>query len=133
MHTYDDLYGGRFLSATDIDKPIVATIERIDFEAFEKPGQPTRTKAVVYVKGGKKGVVINKTNASALAAAFGKAITGWVGKRVTIKAEPTQFAGKPTVGLRLYPANGTGRITSGPIVPPEPPPRDDMDDEIPWA
>jgi hypothetical protein len=35
--------------------------------------------------------------------AFGKDFDDWVDKRITVKAERTQFAGKPVMGLRLYP------------------------------
>jgi hypothetical protein len=123
---FDDLYGSRFLSATDVKAPVTATIERIDHESFARPGEPTRVKAVAYFKGGKKGMVINKTNANTLALAFGKKFADWPGKRVTVKAEPTNFGGKPTQGLRLYPVNGAEKIA------PPPPPKSDMDDEIPW-
>jgi len=62
---------------------------------------------------------------------------GWVGKRVTLRVEQTMFAGKPTRGLRIYPANG-GDTAPPPVAAPEPPPperpplRDEMNDEIPW-
>lgn len=131
MSDYDDLYGTRFLSASELKAPATATIDRIDEELFARPGEPTRTKKVIYVRGGKKGIVINKTNASNLAAAFGKNFSAWVGKRITVKAELTTFAGKSTLGLRLYP----DRIESGPVAPPEPPKPPvaaAMSDEIPW-
>jgi hypothetical protein len=134
MSDFDALYGSRFLQATDLSAPVTAVIERVETEQFTRPGEPTRSKAVLFFKGGKKGMVVNKTNASALASAFGKPFTGWVGKRVTIKAEPTTFGGKVTKGLRTYPAiERNDRITSGPIRPPEPPSAaDDMNDSIPF-
>jgi hypothetical protein len=122
---FDDIYGSRFLAATDLKGAVTATIERIEYEQFTRPNQPTRTKAVAYFRNGKKGMVINKTNAATMASAFGKKFPDWVGKRVTIKPETTTFAGKPTQGLRLYPA------ANGQIAAP-PPPQDDMDDKIPW-
>ena len=72
MTDFDDLYGGRFLSSQDVKAPTNVTSERIEQEAFTRPGEPTRTKAVIYFRGGKKGMVINKTNANVLAAAYGK-------------------------------------------------------------
>lgn len=132
---YDDLYGSRFLGSSDLTGPVTATITKVEREAFVRPGEPTRTKAVIYVRNGKKGVVCNKTNAKTLTASFGKSFTGWVGKRIVIRSEPTNFGGKPTTGIRLYPApNGDDKIESGPVIPPEPPPadHDDMDDEIPF-
>jgi len=134
---YDDLYGSRFLAATDLKGPVNVTVDRIEYEQFTRPGEQTRTKAVAYFKGGKKGMVINKTNAANMAAAFGKPFAGWIGKRVTLRVEQTMFAGKPTRGLRIYPANG-GDTAPPPVAAPEPPPperpplRDEMNDEIPW-
>ena len=131
MTEFDDIYGSRFLAATDVKAPVSATIERVSYEPFTRPGEPTRTKCVLHFKGGRKPMVVNKTNANAMAAAFGKAFDNWVGKRVSVRAEQTVFAGKPTLGLRVYPINSSDRITPGPIVPPEPPPNE-MDDNIPF-
>jgi hypothetical protein len=132
MSDFDDLYGTRFLSAAEVKKPVNATIEQIDEETFARPGEATRTKKVLYVHGGKKGIVLNKTNATNLASAFGKAFPAWVGQRVTIKAEPTTFAGKTTMGLRLYPADGPTAPMKA-VEPPKPPPSPEgLNDEIPW-
>jgi hypothetical protein len=126
MSDFDDLYGGRFLSAAEVKKPVTAIIERIEEESFPRPGEATRPKKVLYVHGGKKGIVLNKTDANTLALAFGKTFPAWVGQRVLIKAEPTTFAGKTTMGLRLYPANGQA------VEPPKPPPPEEPDDDISW-
>lgn len=56
MSDFDDLYGTRFLSAAEVKKPVTAIIERIDEESFARPGEATRTKKVLYVRGGKKGI-----------------------------------------------------------------------------
>jgi hypothetical protein len=50
-----------------------------------------------------KPIVVNKTNALNLSEQYGKDFEEWVGKGVTVKAEPTTFAGKRVMGLRLYP------------------------------
>ena len=133
MTSYDDIYGSKYLSATDLEAPVTVTITEVATEIFQRPNAPSQTKAILHFKGAKKGMVVNRTNADALARAFGKTFENWINKRITIRPEQTLFSGKPTMGLRLYPAaNGSDRITSGPIVPPEPPPRNDMDDEIPF-
>jgi len=134
MHTeFDDLYGSRYLAATDLKAPVTATIADVPVETFTRPGEKARDKRVLHFKGGLKPMVVNKTNAIILATAYGKDFDKWVGKRVIVRAEPTVYAGKPTLGLRVQAIDGGDRITTGrPAVPPEPPPRDDMDDEIPW-
>jgi hypothetical protein len=130
MTNYDDVYGSRFLAATDLKAPVTVTIEKIDYEQFARPGELPRTKAVVYFKNASKPMVLNKTNASTLASAFGKNFANWVGKRATIKTEPTLFGGKKTLGLRLYPLNGPDR--PAPAITSEPPPQGDDADVIPY-
>jgi hypothetical protein len=127
MTNYDDVYGSRFLAATDLKAPVTGIIEKIDSEQFVRPGEPTRTKAVAYFKNASKPMVISKTNANTLASAFGKSFANWVGKRVTIKSEPTMFGGKNTQGLRLYPLNGPA-----PAIASEPPPQGNLEEEIPF-
>jgi hypothetical protein len=103
---FDDLYGSNYLAATDLKKPITTVIEQVEQEDFARQGEKKKMKAVLYLRGVKKPVIVNKTNALSLATAFGKDFNEWIDQHVVIKAEPTTFAGKPTKGLRLYPANG---------------------------
>jgi hypothetical protein len=53
-------------------------------------------------------MVVNKTNASNLAEAFGKDFANWPNKPVLVKSEPTTFGGKPMRGLRVYPDDMEG-------------------------
>jgi len=131
---FDDLYGGKYLAASELKAPITGTIEKIDEETFAKQGERSRNKKVLFVRGGKKGVVVNKTNAITLAGAFGKDFSTWVGQRIVIKAEPTMFAGKPVTGLRMYPAPNGGGHSAAPTPKPPPAPAVDpeMDDEVPF-
>jgi hypothetical protein len=103
---FDDLYGSNFLAATDLKKSITTVIEQVEQQDFARQGERKKMKAVLHLRGIKKPVIVNKTNALTLAAAFGKDFDGWIDQHVTIKAEPTTFAGKPTKGIRLYSANG---------------------------
>jgi hypothetical protein len=126
MSDYDELYGGRFMATADVKAPRTATIDRIDQETFNGASRP---KAVIYLIGAPKGIVLNKTNATTLARAFGKNFQHWIGKPVTVKAEPTQYQGKPTVGLRLYPAATPAAKSPAPPAPEE---SEEFNDEIPW-
>jgi hypothetical protein len=101
---FDDIYGSRYLAASDVKKPFTAAIEAVDKLDFARQGEHQKMKVVLTLKGQHKPVVINKTNALNLSEAFGKDFDDWTGKRVTVKAERTQFGGKPVMGLRLYSA-----------------------------
>jgi hypothetical protein len=131
MNSYDDLYGSRFLAATDLKAPVNAVIERIEQETFARDGGPARKKAVLYFKNKTKGVVCNKTNAITLGSAFGKNFSAWVGKNITIKPENTTFSGKVVKALRLYPAQNNA-VLDPPNESPETPVHNEMNDEIPW-
>jgi len=63
----DDIYGSRFLSATDLVKPDTVTIQSVSTETLVKAGEPQKTRAVLYFKNRTKGVPLNKTNATNLA------------------------------------------------------------------
>jgi hypothetical protein len=100
---FDDLYGSQYLAASDVKRPFTTVIEDVETLDFGRDGERKRPKAVLTLKGVKKPVIVNKTNALNLSEAFGKTFTDWISKRITVKAERTQFAGKPVMGLRLYP------------------------------
>jgi hypothetical protein len=60
---FDDLYGSQYLAASDVKKPFVTTIETVDKMDFARQGEQSKMKAVLILKGVKKPVVCNKTNA----------------------------------------------------------------------
>jgi hypothetical protein len=102
---FDDLYGSNYLAAGDLKKPISTVIEQVEQKDFARQGEKRKMKAVLQVRGIKKPIVVNKTNALKLAAAFGKDFDDWIDQRIVIKAEDTTFGGRPTKGLRVYSAN----------------------------
>ena len=48
-------------------------------------------------------LILNKTNALALGAEYGKSFKDWIGKTVEIRKERVVFAGKQVEALRVYP------------------------------
>ena len=77
-------------------------------ELKEKDGS-TKRKFVVYFEGVEKALVLNKTNAKKLAAAFGKDQSNWIGVEVELYAEMT---GLGKEGVRLRPLKPTGSFRS---------------------
>ena len=73
-------------------------------ELKEKDGS-TKRKFVVYFEGVEKALVLNKTNAQKLAAAFGKDHSKWIGMEVELYAEMT---GLGKEGVRVRPLKPTG-------------------------
>lgn len=55
-------------------------------------------------------LVLNKTNAEAISAAYGKETNGWIGQRITVFPMRVSYQGRPVDGIRLRPAyNGAAQ------------------------
>ena len=119
---FDLLYGSKYLGATDLNgqRPR-RTIGKIEIAELKDKDGSTKRKFVLYFEGEDKALVLNKTNAKKLEAAFGKDGTKWVGTRVELYAEMTSL-GKE--GVRLQP------LRKANVAPPVT--VDDMADEIPF-
>jgi hypothetical protein len=102
---FDALYGSKYLAASDLhgetERWKIGKTEIVELK--EKDGS-TKRKFLIYFAGVEKALVLNKTNATKLAAAFGKDRANWKGMAVEVYAEMTSL-GKEGVRLRpLKPA-----------------------------
>jgi hypothetical protein len=102
---FDDLYGSKYLTAGDLrgEQPR-REIGRVDVVELKEKDGSTKRKFVTYFKGVEKPLVLNKTNATKLAAAYGKDRSRWIGVTVELYAEMTSL-GKE--GVRLRPLKPT--------------------------
>ena len=101
---FNDMYGTKFLGPDDV-KPTRTVIDAVGKEIFDRPDGRSEAKLLLHFRDFRKPLPCNKTNAHNLASAYGKNPTDWVGKPVLVKTEPTSFGGKPTKGVRVYPAD----------------------------
>jgi hypothetical protein len=99
----DSCYGSKYLGAVDVgDKKIRTRIGKVRKETMQQQGgKPERAKFVIYFTTVDKPMVLNATNKNALVDKLGKVPLNWVGADVGLYTENTQYAGKPTKGLRL--------------------------------
>jgi hypothetical protein len=102
---FDNLYGSKYLGAADLHgetpRRKIGKVEVIELK--EKDGS-AKKKFAAYLAGVEKPLILNKTNAQKLAAAYGKDRSQWVGADVELYAEMTSL-GKEGVRLRpLKPA-----------------------------
>ena len=99
----DQLYGSKYLSATDLgDKKVRTRISKIRKEMMQQQGgKPERAKFVSYFATLEKPMVLNTTNKIALVEKLGKNPADWIGADIGILAENTTFQGKLVKGLRL--------------------------------
>jgi hypothetical protein len=103
---FNDMYGTKYLGPDDVKKPTTTVIDAVGKEIFDRPDGRSEAKALLHFRDFRKPLPCNKTNAYNLATDYGRSPAAWVGKQVLVKTEPTSFGGKPTKGVRVYPADG---------------------------
>lgn len=98
-------------------------------------------KIELEFQGAKKTLVLNKTNASTIAAMFGPDTEAWFGHKLEVYPDTTMFGDKlvPCIRVRapLQHAGGAAPATAQPgwtppVQPTEAPPGPSLDDDIPF-
>jgi hypothetical protein len=93
---YDQLYPGRFIKAGELlGKKVTLTISDVDLEDLVGEDGKPKAKAIISFRETPKMLVACKTNGLCLKEMFGKTLSGWVGKRVTIF--PDTWNGEPCI------------------------------------
>src|SRR5262245_65595670 len=96
-----DAYPSKYLKATDLQgREHRVTITDVTFESVGDD-----KKLVAYFNGKQKGLVLNKTNARAIAKIFGDDSRDWIDKEEIITETVVDFRGDaaPTIRLNLPP------------------------------
>jgi hypothetical protein len=154
MPRVSETYAGQYLNASELAPLGSRRMALIHHVTQELIGQARDAKLVLSLvsaagKPWPKEVVLNKTNALHLQAAYGDDTDAWTGKQIDIWAENVQFQGRVVPGIRLVPsqaANGQGGALPAPArAAPQPQPQPqaaappqsdsipgDIDDEIPF-
>jgi len=98
-----NIYGTKYLKATDIKKPITVTITAV--ELSELKGQE---KIICSFEELKKQLVLNATNANSIAEATGSSDTdNWPGQKITLVTEKINFRGQMTPSVRVRTAGSS--------------------------
>jgi hypothetical protein len=128
MHL-SEAFPSQFLKWEDLDgKEPTVVISGAEIELLG-----TDRKLVLQFQGKQKRFVCNRTNANAIEFLYGSDTEDWIGKEITLFVVPVQFQGKMVNGLRVRaPGKRAAKPSRASDPRPEPTPRDDMDDEIPW-
>jgi hypothetical protein len=123
---FDAMYGSKYLSVSDLkgERPR-RTIGKVEVAELKEKDGSTKRKRLIYLEGEDKPLVLNKTNATKLAMAFGKDSPDWVGARVELYSEMTTLGME---GVRLQPL----RTVAKPPAPKPPVIDPDLDDEVPF-
>lgn len=104
-----DLYPSKFIKSDDLQgRSHRLTIMSVTVEEISD----TERKPVLRFMRREKGLVLNKTNATHLAQAFGDDTIMWQGLEVDLVAMPTTFNGKPVQGIVVMPVHQPARDPS---------------------
>ncbi len=113
-----------YLKAHDCESEPVYTIKSV---SLEKVGDDE--KPVMHFTDTDKSLVLNKTNAGMLSAAYGKETTEWHGRKVKLVVEKVSFQGRIVDGIRVK--TPKKKPAPEPVVQAGEPSAD-FDDEIPF-
>jgi hypothetical protein len=109
----NDFFPSPWLKADDIpdDEDLVFTVQSLDWEAigFEKESKPVMT----FNETSKK-LVLNKTNGKTLESLFGKNVTNFFGKKISLYKKLVEFQGKASMGVRIRPEAPNNAVESEP-------------------
>lgn len=96
-----DLYGNRYLTAADLGgrEPIVVmravAVEKV------KQGRETEERLVLYFENAERGLMLNKTNALAIASLHGEETDAWLGRRIRLFESSEDYDGKTYRVIRI--------------------------------
>ena len=99
MTTISDAFPSNYLKAADLKNGTIAL--KIDKVIFEEIGQNKDNKPVVYFTDVKKGMVLNKTNATTIGAVHGQEFEGWTGKEIELFEQMVPFQGQNVAAIRV--------------------------------
>lgn len=100
-----EAFPSKYISSSDIEGDTPAVISHIESEEFSENGRKVM-KPILRFRGFDKGIVLNKTNASNIEAAYGDEMDDWAGKAVILFTAWVDFQGKSTEAIRVRPAKG---------------------------
>jgi hypothetical protein len=82
---FDQLYAGRFLKAGELlGKKVTLTISDVDLEELQDDTGAKKAKAIISFRETEKKLVSCKTNGLSVREMFGKELSAWVGKKITL-------------------------------------------------
>ncbi len=93
-----EAFPSKFVKAADLHgREQTVTIREVRMEKV----QAGRKVPVLFFERRAKGLVLNKTNAAAIAAMYGKETTAWAGKEITVYPAMVDFQGRMGESIRV--------------------------------
>lgn len=101
---YKKLFTGKYLASPDLGKnePTVKIARVISEVVKDEEKKTERTRWIVFFEGKDKGMLLNRTNATLIAALCKSNMTeDWVGHSITIGVRDVKMGGELVDGLRV--------------------------------
>ena len=124
MVNINAIFQSDYLKADDFggidSKPVLVTVKDVTLEAMQDSTQ----KLCVHFKEYEKSLLLNKTNATNISAAYGPETDGWLGKQLVCYVAMVDYQGRSVEAIRV-------RIPKPGFVKPAPVAHE-PDDEVPF-
>ena len=131
-------FPSKYLRASDLkNRDVLVKMSHVERESLGDD-----TKPVLYFVGKEKGIVLNKTNATAIMAAYGEDTDDWRDQEIVLFSAMVTFQGKTQPAIRVRAALPKDRKAAAPKQDPissgrpaparEPVERTELDDDIPF-
>ena len=135
-----EVFPSKFLKCADLKgKPVTVTIAAAPLEELKSPDGKESSKVVLYFRGAKKGLPLNRVNWDAVSDIVGDDDSdSWIGHRVELYPTKTEMAGKLVDCIRVRAPKqrelpkALPPVEEPPPVAAIPPMADEMDDAIPF-
>jgi len=104
MADYRSMFDRDYVGAWDLGgKDHVVQIARVKAGELTAQGGRKSKKPIIWFEGREKGLVLNKTNAKAIAGLYGNDTEQWIGKRITIYPTTTHMGSEVVDCIRVRP------------------------------
>ena len=111
----NEMFPSKYLRAADLQgMKVPVTISGVSMTEFEDNGKK-ESKAVIHFEGKEKGMVMNKTNAMTIAAAYGDDTDNWPGQKVILYSAKVNFGGEMKDALRVELPQAMAEETEAPF------------------
>lgn len=98
---YRKLFKSQWFTAGELDGgELTLTVEKVTVETVKNQGGEEECPTL-HFKEHKKPLVLNKTNAKAIAAKHGCDADDWIGKQITFRESVTSFGGEEVPCVRV--------------------------------
>jgi hypothetical protein len=127
-------FPSNYLKCADLGgQPRVVNVRTCVMEELGQ-GRDKEKKPVLYFDKGQKGLVLNVTNAKAIAKTYGDDTSNWTGKPIEIYPTQVEFKGDLVDGIRVRVADvePSAAAPEQPVAEAAPMADAELDDEIPW-